>query len=87
MQVIIKNNDDSFDLRELSPGVCFRVKGSVSKDRFIRTRTDATDHLQWRTPMDERERISAVNLETGEIKCFMGNAKVYLVKAQVVCDD
>lgn len=87
MQVIIKENDTSFNLKDLSPGVCFKIKGSMSRDRFIRARTDATAHLKWRTVSDEVDRIPAVNLETGEIKCFMSNVKVYMVKSQVVCDD
>lgn len=87
MQVLIKQNDASFNLKDLSPGVCFKIKGSMSQERFIRARTDATAHIKWRTVADEVDRVPAVNLETGEIKCLMANTKVYMVKSQVVCDD
>lgn len=87
MEVVIKNKDNSIHLHSVTPGDCFRLNGATSEQRFMRARLDTTSHLKWRAGTEVDSRVAVVNLETGELKCLVANAKVILVTAQVLCND
>ena len=87
MDVIVEEKDKAIVADAVPDGFCFKMRGSESGDIFIKTTLNSTHHLKWSRVGEDLERCIGVNLKTGETKCFMKNARVYLVTAEVRCSD